>query len=67
MGGPGQALLVLWVCGGSGSAAGRGLRHHACCGTETCVPAQTLPAGVVAAMAGDSEKVGRPVVWKRFS
>lgn len=66
-GGPVQALLVLRVCSGSGRATGRGLRHHALCGTETHVPTQTLPTSVLGAMEGDSEKVGRLALWERFS
>lgn len=59
---PGCAVDVQWVWQRWERAEVSSL-----CGTEMCVPTQTLPGSVLGVMDGDSEKVGRVVLWEKFS
>lgn len=59
---PGCAVDVQWVWQSWARAEASSL-----CGTEMCVPTQTLPSSVLRVMGGDSEKVRRAVLWEKFS
>lgn len=59
---PSCAVDVQWVW-----QSWAGAEVSSLCGTETCVPTQTLANGVLGVMEGDSEKVGRVVLWQKFS